>query len=250
MEETIDLRQLVEIIRKRIWIIVTIPLIATLISGIVSFFVLTPIYEASTQLLVNKSESKTDILMPSYNDIQANLKLVETYSVIINSPRILEKSIQEHGWALTASELKEKIKVSPVQNSQVMSITVSDPDPLMAIKMANGVATTFKQEIKGIMNVDNVQVLAEAKPLETYSPVKPKPLLNMAIAFVVGLMTGVGVVFLLEYMDNTIRSEEDVESLLGLSVLASIAKVDEKNEKNLKSGGLLEAPLGGKHFEA
>lgn len=248
MEETIELRQLVGILMKRIWIILTVPVIATIISGVVSFFVLTPIYEASTQLLVNKSE-KADVLMPSYNDIQTSLKLVETYSVIINSPRILDKSIQDHGWSLTAGELKAKIKVSPVQNSQVMSITVSDPEPLMAIEMANGVASTFQQEIKSIMSVDNVQVLAEAKPQETYSPVQPKPVLNMAIAFVVGLMAAVGVVFLLEYLDNTIRSEEDVENILGLSVLASISKVDEIGERDLKKGDF-DTSAGGKRLEA
>lgn len=248
MEETIELRQLVEIIKKRIGIVLTIPLIATIMSGIISFFVLTPIYEASTQLLVNKSENKADILIPSINDIQTSLKLIETYSVIINSPRILEKSIEDHNWDLSAAQLKGKIKVNPVQNSQVMSITVSDPDPVMAISMANGIAKTFQEEIKGIMNVDNVQILAEAKTMDTYSPVAPKPALNMAIAFVVGLMAGVGIVFLLEYMDNTIKSEQDVEALLGLSVLASIAKVSDKDENNFKSGP--GATLGGKQIEA
>ncbi len=248
MEETIELRQYFEILMKRIWIIVAVTLVATLTSGIVSFFVITPIYEASTQLLVNKSESKNEILVPSYNDIQTSLKLVETYSVIINSPRILDKAIEEHHWDITAAKLREKIKVSPVQNSQVMSITVNDADPNMAVEIANGIANTFQKEIQGIMSVDNVQILAQAKSQENDSPVKPKPLLNMVIAFVVGLMTSIGIVFLLEYLDNTIKTEQDVENILGLSVLATIATMDDQDKGNQKEN--VGTSVGGERVEA
>lgn len=247
-ETTIELREYFEILMKRIWVVLLVTFTATVVSGIVSFFVVTPIYEASTQLLVNKNESKSDILVPSYNDIQSNLKLIETYNVIIKSPRILEESITNMGLEMTAAQLGEKIKVNAVQNSQVMSITVSDPDPAQAVLIANGIAETFRAEIVDIMNVDNVQVLAEAKMLETQSPVKPKPLLNMVIAFVVGLMTSVGIVFLMEYMDNTIKSEQDIERILGLSVLGTIAKMEGAPEA--KAGQDLKgAQVGGKQLE-
>ena len=78
------------------------------------------------------------------------------------------------------------------------------------------------------MNVDNVTILAVAEVGENASPVKPQPLLNIAIAFVVGLMAGVGVAFLLEYLDNTIKTEQDVERLLELPVLGAIATFEEQ----------------------
>ncbi|RXT03685.1 YveK family protein [Ammoniphilus sp. CFH 90114] len=245
-ETTIDLREIVEIIKKRFVIIILVTLMATVTSGLVSFFVITPIYEASTQLLVNKKESQSEMLVPNFSDIQSNLKLIETYNVIIKSPRVLEKAIENMGLEMTAGQLSNKIKVNAVQNSQVMSITVSDPDPEKAILIANGIASTFQTEIQTIMNVDNVQILAEAKSQETYSPVKPKPFLNMVIAFVVGLMTAVGIVFLLEYLDNTLKSEQDIERILGLSVLGSIATMDELEEE--RDRGAAEAKVGGKQL--
>lgn len=248
-ETTIELREYVEILMKRIWMIVLVTVIATATSGIISYFVLTPIYEASTQLLVNKSENKSEVLMPDFNDIQTSLKLIETYNVIIKSPRVLENAIKNEGWDLTSTELSEKIKVNAVQNSQVMSITVQDPDPVLAVNMANGIANTFQTEIKQIMSVDNVQILAEAKMGEEVSPVKPKPLLNMVIAFVVGLMTSVGIVFLLEYLDNTIKTEQDVERVLGLSVMASISTMDEYKGKKTGKASLNQS-VGGERFEA
>jgi capsular polysaccharide biosynthesis protein len=247
-EQSIELREYFQIIKKRIWIIVLITSIATITSGIISYFFITPTYEASTQLLVNKSQEKNQVMVPDFNDIQSSLKLVDTYNVIINSPRILDKTISDMGLKLTTKQLSDKIKVSAVQNSQVMSITVDDPSPQMAVGIANGLAQTFNQEIKGIMQVDNVQILAEAKVSDASIPVKPKKLLNMAIAFVVGLMTSVGIAFLLEYLDNTIKTEQDVERILGLSVLGGIAQIDHKLEA--AESDSRSVTLGGQHFEA
>ena len=84
------------------------------------------------------------------------------------------------------------------------------------------------------MNVDNVTVLSKAEVVENQSPIKPRPMLNLAIAFVVGLMASVGLAFLLEYLDNTVKKEEDVESLLGLPVLGIVARMDEET-MNVKS---------------
>ena len=248
-ETTIDLRELLEILRKRVWIVVIVTMLATVASGVISFFVLTPIYESSTQLLVNKSENKNELMLPTANDIQANLRLIDTYNVIIKSPRILEKAITNMDLDMTASQLSAKVNVSAVRDSQVMSITVTDPDPAVAVKIANGIAATFQQEIKTIMSVDNVQILAEAKVPAFPSPVKPKPYLNIAIAFVVGLMASIGIVFLLEYLDNTIKTEQDVEQILGLSVLGAIATIDYRTEDKF-SKPVQSTSMGGKGIEA
>ncbi|TXK91141.1 capsular biosynthesis protein, partial [Parageobacillus sp. SY1] len=114
------------------------------------------------------------------------------------------------------------------------SVTVQDPDPAMAAKIANKTADVFKNEIVKIMNIDNVSILSKAEVKENQAPVKPKPLLNMAIAFVVGLMTGVGLAFLLEYLDNTIKTETDVEKHLGLPVLGAVSIISAEESKKAK----------------
>ncbi|RKD23098.1 capsular biosynthesis protein [Ammoniphilus oxalaticus] len=245
-ETTIELRELFEILKKRMLIIILVPLIAALTSGLVSFFALTPIYEASTQILVNKSQHQ-EAASPSMNDIQSDLKLIETYNVIFKSPRILEPAIRNMSLDLTPNQLSGKVKVSAVQGSQVMAISVEDPDPAMAVTIANGIAATFQQEIKPIMNVDNVQILSEAKVADKPSPIKPKSSLNIAIAFVVGLMTAVGIAFLLEYLDNTVKTEQDVEQILELTVLASISTVDPKMEQ--KAQNQSTSVMGGNQLE-
>ena len=87
------------------------------------------------------------------------------------------------------------------------------------------------------MNVDNVSILSKADFEGTPSPVNPNPVLNMAIAFVVGLMVGVGLAFLLEYLDNTIKTEEDIEKVLGVPVLGTIAVIEDKEAGISKKKG-------------
>jgi capsular polysaccharide biosynthesis protein len=242
MEETISLRELFETLRKRLWLIVLITALATIISGVVSYFFLTPIYQASTQILVNQAKSEQQLY--NYNEVQTNLQLVNTYSVIIKSPTILEKVKEELDLDRTVDELNEQIQVSSEKDSQVFSVIVDDPDPAMAAKIANKTADVFKTEIVKIMKVDNVTILSKAEVKENQEPVKPKPLLNMAIAFVVGLMTGVGLAFLLEYLDNTLKTEIDIEQHLGLPVLGSVSVISSPKTKKAKTGMSVQKARG------
>ncbi|WP_394186706.1 YveK family protein [Metabacillus halosaccharovorans] len=224
MEETISLKELFRTLKKRLSLIIIITAIATATSGIVSYFLLTPIYQSSTQILVNQSKDEQQV----YNagEVQTNLQLINTYNVIIKSPAILDKVIEKEKLDMTASALNGLVTVASEQNSQVVNITVQNEDPKKAADIANSIATTFQEEISNIMNVDNVSILTQAQVGENTSPIKPQPVLNMAIALVVGAMVGVGIAFLLEYLDNTIKTEQDIENQLGLPVLGAITTIN------------------------
>ncbi|MDQ0482428.1 YveK family protein [Guptibacillus hwajinpoensis] len=233
MEETISLKEIFSVLKKRLTLILLITLLATATSGVVSYFLLTPIYQTSTQILVNQKADKENAF--DYNQVKTNVELINTYSVIIKSPTILDQVVDDLNLDLSTGALNEKISVSNAQNSQVVSIDVKDPDPTQAVKIANTTASVFEKEISSIMNVDNVSVLSKANFEGTPSPVNPNPVLNMAIALVVGLMVGVGLAFLLEYLDNTIKDEDDIEKLLGLPVLGTIAVIEDKEVGSSKS---------------
>ncbi|RXZ01487.1 YveK family protein [Fictibacillus sp. S7] len=230
MEETISLKDIYQTIRKRIVMITLIAVIAVAIAGVVSYFVLTPVYQSSTQILVNQKKAKD---VPEYNQVQTNLQMVNTYSVIIKSPAILSKVIDNLNLNTTVEALNGKLTISSEQDTQVLNVAVQDEDPAMAVKIANNIASTFKEEVPNIMKIDNVSVLSKAELKDDPSPVKPNPKMNMAIALVVGLMAGVGLAFLLEYMDNTLKTEQDIENILGLPVLGTIPKISVNDEKHL-----------------
>jgi capsular polysaccharide biosynthesis protein len=233
MEETISLKDLLQTLKKRLNLILTITLLAILVSGVISYFFLTPIYQSSTQLLVN--QSKDEQAMYNYNEVQTNLQLINTYNVIIKSPAILDLVIKELKLDMSFGELNDKVTVASEKNSQVVNISVQDPDAKRAAKIANKTAEVFTREIPQIMNVDNVSILAKAQVGEKQSPIKPKPMLNIAIALVVGLMAGVGLAFLLEYFDNTIKTEQDIEKVLGMPVLGVITTITETRDMDRRS---------------
>ncbi|MCC3648448.1 capsular biosynthesis protein [Cytobacillus oceanisediminis] len=222
MEETISLKELLQTLRKRLLLILSITFVAVLVSGIVSFYFLTPIYQSSTQFLVNQAKDDQPVYNPG--EIQTNLQLINTYNVIIKSPAILDIVKNTLDLDMTTEQLNSKITVGSQTDSQVVAITVQDADSKMAADIANTTVNVFQREIKEIMNVDNVSILAKAEV--NSSPVKPNPYLNIAIATVVGLMAGVGLAFLLEYFDNTVKNEQDIERNLDLPVLGVISIID------------------------
>ncbi|MBK0007182.1 capsular biosynthesis protein [Bacillus sp. S35] len=223
MEETISLRELFAVLRKRLWLIVLITIIAATLSAVISFFVLTPVYESKTQILVNQAKNDQQLYNPQV--VQTNVQLINTYNDIITSPAILEKVVKELKLDESSQSLKGQIQVTSAQDSQVAQIVVQDTSAKRAADIANTTASVFQKQVPKLMNVDNVKVLSKATLGENPSPVKPQPLLNIAIAIVVGLMVGVGLSFLLEYLDNTLKTEQDIENILELPVMGVITTI-------------------------
>lgn len=223
MEETISLQELGRTLRKRMSLIAILTILAITISGVISYVLITPIYQASTQILINQEKVDATAVNPA--TIQSDLQLINTYNVIIKSPAILEKVVKVLDLPTNANELNGQITVNSEQSSQVVNITVQDKSPKNAVDIANSVASIFQEEVKVLMNVDNVNVLAAAQLPVNPSPIKPNPMLNMAIAAVVGLMLGGGIAFLLEHLDTSIKTEQDVEDSLGFPILGLISPI-------------------------
>lgn len=226
MEEEISLRDIVGVLRKRFWMIVLITIISVAISGIVSYFLIVPTYEAYTTLMVGKPrQNYVDPNSPvSYQEIQTNRLLVPTYRELAKSRVVLESVIKNHGLNITPDQLKDKVDVSLVGDTEIIQIAVTDNNPVLAATLANAIADSFMSQVVNIMKVENVQVIDAALPES--EPISPKPLLNMAIAFVLGIMISVFIAFIIEYMDDTFKNPEDVSGYLDLPVIGTIPYID------------------------
>ena len=233
MEETISLKELFDTLKKRLTLIISITLIAMIASAVISYFVITPQYKSSTQILVNQQDQES-VSLYGTNAVQTNIQLIGTYSGIIKSAAILNNVKEDLNLDMSVSELNSKITVENDQGSLLMTLSVTDKDPKLALDIANKTAEVFEKEIKNMMSVDNVKVLPLAEDQENQAPISPNPPLNIVIAAVVGLMIGVGLSFLLEYLDNTLKTEQDIEKLLELPVLGAITKIDESEETKLR----------------
>ncbi|SHK76108.1 YveK family protein [Desulforamulus aeronauticus] len=224
--EVIDLRDIWRILKKGKWLLISLPLIAMIVSGIISFFVLTPRYEASTTLMVGKTYEGQNAMMVQYNDILTANQLVKTYSQLAKSRSVVEKVIEFEKLNVTHEQLSKNIDVKPVKDTQLIQITVEDTNPERAAMLANTTAAVFMGKVVEIMKVGNVNIIDNAVAPE--SPVKPNKKLNIVVAGVIGLMIALGLVFLLEFLDRTIKNGDDVQRHLGLPVLGVIPKMDKR----------------------
>ncbi|MEW4265835.1 Wzz/FepE/Etk N-terminal domain-containing protein [Priestia megaterium] len=225
MGETMSLKGLFQTLKKRVWLIMLITIIAAILSAVVSFFVITPIYEAKTQILVN--QTKSDDQLYNSTEVQTNIQLINTYNVIIKSPAILDKVKSELNLKRSVEDLNSQITVSSATNSQVVEIVVQDSSPHVAAQIANETAKVFQTQISKIMKVNNVSVLSKAIVKKDVSPIKPQPLMNIVVAIIVGLIVGGVVAFLIEHLDNTVKTEQDIENILELPVMGVIVNIKE-----------------------
>ncbi len=128
------------------------------------------------------------------------------------------------------------MSVTAPNNSQVMSVTIEADDPYIATLIVNEIAEVFVEDLPTIYTgAENVNILTAAEVGENPSPSSPNTILNIAIAFVVGLMGAVGLAFLFEYLDTTIKTEKDIENILNLPVLGAVSTMDgmESAKKNV-----------------
>lgn len=223
MEEEIELRQYWDILRKRWMIVLALPLIAAITSGVISFYVIKPVYQASTTLIVGKKADTAQVAAQNFDNnsvLLANQQLAKTYGTIAQSRTVEQNVIKALELSISVAALDGMISINPVKSTEILEIQVTNTDPVLASSIANTMAQEFSKAVIEIKKVDSVSIVDTAVTPE--SPVKPNKRLNVLIALVVGLMASVGLVFLLEYFDNTLKTSNDVETLLGIPVLGMI----------------------------
>lgn len=223
MEETIDLREYFAIIKKRFWIIALLAIISALISGVISFFMLNPVYEAKSTLIVN-TEKNEETQMITGDQFNVTQKLAVTYGEIIKSRSVLDDVIKNLKLDDKYGDLVKNVTVSPVKDTQIISISVQDTNKEKARDIANEIPKVFAKEAKRITKANDVQVIDKATLPK--NPIKPNKVMNVLIAFVLGTMIGLFVVFLIEYLDNKMKTPQDIEKHLGLSVIGVIPNED------------------------
>lgn len=228
-EITFDLQGFFHTLKKRMKLIVGITLGFTMVGGLLSFFAIKPTYEAETVMIVGKPQANVKD-NTQYNDVMMYQNLVKTYAEIAKSGSVAEGASEKLKGNIKAEKLEKMITVTPQQGTQLLTIKASSNNAEEAVNVVNAVSKTFIDESKRVFPTGgDIQVMDKAKLPE--KPVTPKKALNIAIAFVIGLMSAVGLTFILEYMDSTMKTEEDITKYLGLPVIGMIPK-DKNAVKN------------------
>ncbi len=218
-----SLREGLGVIRKRLWIIVLVAVV--LVGAAVGLSLAqTPTYEASIKLLVGQQRGITET--PA--DVMGLQQLTQTMAEGVSSRRVAMGTIQQEGLRMPPEVfLADHLSVEQINATQFIRVSYTDTDPQRAQRVANAVGEVFSKEIAEVnaASSDAVSVTLWDRAGLPEEPVSPNLLLNGLLALVAGLALGVGLAFLLEYLDDSWRSPEEVEQLTGVPIYGVIPTV-------------------------
>ena len=223
--EEIDLKEMFDYFKGRvIWILMAL-ILAVLVGNTYTFLRRVPMYRSNTTIVL-VSEHQNE----GYNtsELQLNKNLVSTYSEIIKSRKVLEPVINNLNLDYSYGTLKSHVSVTSVTNTEIIKVVVADKDPEVATKIADEIANVFTEEIQKIYKINNVSIVdtavADTKPYNV-SFVK-----DNAIYMALALVLSCGIIFICFYFDTTIKTGEDIENKLGLTVIGTVPRVGKDKE--------------------
>ncbi len=237
--EELDLKQLVNIFWNKRLQIISIILIFLIIGVIYTFMFITPKYKSYTSLVLaksdNVSEEVKDTSTITQTDITLNQKLVSTYSELIKSKNVLREVIKNLNINEDEESLKGNITVSAVKDTELIQITVTNYYPDRASDIANEIAKVFTKKVGEIYHINNVYIVDEAE--SSYIPYNINHIKDILIFIVIGFVVSISYVLIVNLLDTTIKTAEDVEKQLEVTVLASIPVL--KDDTRKMKGGVL-----------
>ena len=222
-EQVIRLDELFEALKKRWLMIISITLMATIFSAALSFFVIKPQYEASTKVFIGKDESENQAY--SQNDVLMYQKLMKTYSEAIKTKDLISRGLKGTSINIEPKEVLENLTVVTVADTQILQIKYKSNNPEEAKAVIEGVSDEFVKTSKDLVPNGNIQIIEAVELPE--KAVSPNKKMNIAIAFLLGLMVGSGLAFLLEFLDNTFKNKDQLEREFEIPVIGSIPTVKE-----------------------
>ena len=217
--EEIDLKELFEFYKNKIGLFIMITVFICMLGCVYGLFIQTPMYQSyTTVLLGGNGNTSSDSITQS--DITLNKNLINTYSEIVKSRRVLSKVIDELDLDITYETLYKNISVSSVNNTEIIKIIAYDEDGILAKNIANITAYYFTSEIVELFNMNNVNILDEA--IEQSEPYNINVVKQIIIYLIVGFVIASGILFVIFYFDRTIKSIEQVEQKIKLPILGGV----------------------------
>ena len=215
--EEIDIKEMLNYFWSKKIYILLITVVALALGSIYTFNIQKPVYKSYTTILLTKENDSTSI---TSNDIMLNQKLVNAYREIIKSKKVLGRVINNLDLTYSFEELKSKVTVESINETEIIKISVTDEDSRLAKNIANEIASVFNSEIIKLYDIQNIGVIDKAELAST--PYNVNVTKQLVIASLIGFVLGWAIVFVIFYFDNTIKSTEEVENKLKLPIIGAV----------------------------
>ncbi len=217
MENELSIKKIMVLMKKRIWIIFAFSIFFSTLGGVYSVFLTKKLYETSSKLIVNATSPE----------------MMNTLLVMIKEPSLLQNVVNDLNLNISSEDLSKQIYPESIGGSSIVRISVVYSDPKLAAEIADTTANVFVNQIPKILGFKDTRLLSDAQI--NNSPINADYTKKILLGLLAGVIAGVGFVFLLNFLDDTVRSENDVEVLLGTPVFGVISKMNKKNTVLKKS---------------
>lgn len=232
----IDLKKILSIILKRIWLVVAFFLVFTIAAGLISSFLIPKIYQAQTTMFIGKEKGTLGNIGLSLMELETYNQLIIDYKEIANSRLVIMPTINNLKLNMNIEEFRKALSINIIEKSRLFTVSFSDKDPIVAANVANELAKQLSIAVAEIVNVENIRILDKA--LIPTKHIYPIVSLITIIAGFLGILIGLFIIYLMEILNNTFSRQEDIEDELNLNVLAVIPKT-KKEEKDVKNKKLI-----------
>lgn len=229
--ETISIKEIFRIVKKRLKIIIIIPLITTILAIIYSFYIVIPKYEAYTKVFIGKEIGDQEKY--NNNDVEMYQKLLKTYSEVIKTNNLVTKALKEHNINLKSEAVLSALTALPRQDTQIIEIRYESSDKLLAGNVVSAITDEFVEISQDLISNGTVKIIEDV-----IIPPKPTNInkkLNTAIGLMLGFIISFSIIFLLELLDNTFKTKEKLERIMDaptIGVIPSDAKILRKGESS------------------
>lgn len=223
--EEINLRDLLSYFKKRLILFIVVVLFVVSAGTIYSVFILKPEYKSQATVILSSDKSKNTI----QSEINANKNLIDTYTEVVKSHRVLDRVKSEMQIEDTYEQLVKKVTVASLKDTEIISISVVDLNKNHSYSLANRIADTFTDEIGQIYNDKSVNVLDRA--VESQKPYNVDIVKQEAIYAAAGIVLATAVIFLMFYFDRTIKTTEQIEQLFKLPIYGKVRKLETEKQK-------------------
>lgn len=217
-----DMLDMLRVLRKRTVMILLIPVLSLAVAFFMLHQVLPKIYQSSTTVLIGIGPFQEQLI--TYNEIRLNREMLETYGEIARSNIVTKHVIELLGLEMRPDQLREKVEVAIVANTEIIEIMAEHTDPATAALIADAVAQSFIENLVQIMKVEHVTIIDPAIPSD--DPNRPKVMQTMIAVALLSLLSSVLLAFLLDLLDRRIRTAEDIERYMSYPLLGVIPRFE------------------------
>lgn len=225
MEQSVDLHSFYNIFKKHWKTILNSTIIGVMIALIITFVFMTPKYQSQTQIVASLPKQSANT---NNNDVNNNLQLMNTYKEFVTGDVVMEqasKKLSKLDIKRSSKQLKNEVSVAQPQNSLMFTITITDPDKYDAKTIANVVSQSFTSSVKKYLNASKISIISYAQVASR--PSSPRKGLNILLGIVLGFLVGIGLAFIFDKNDLTVKDEDFIKNDLKLPVIGHVSEISQ-----------------------